>query len=156
MHLTFQVEILGLFAVFNKFVSLSRLYWYQLNGFSFYSQGFLQKDKKYSVARIFPYGGYKIKAAEQQDVDSLKEAEKIALESLPDETMKVKNMDELQLYVRRAYSAKPLKMPVLLVTGKSSIFLFFISRYQIKTEFHHRLKNKSSRSSNNICLSENK
>ena len=129
MHLTFQVEILGLFAVFNKFVSLSRLYWYQLNGFSFYSQGFLQKDKKYPVARIFPYGGYKIKAAEQQDVNSLKEAEKIALESLPDETMKVKNMDELQLYVRRAYSAKPLKMPVLLMTGTSSIFSSFISRY---------------------------
>ena len=86
-------------------------------------------DKKYPVARIFPYGGYKIKAAEQQDVNSLKEAEKIALESLPDETMKVKNMDELQLYVRRAYSAKPLKMPVLSVTGTSSIFSFFISHY---------------------------
>ena len=55
-------------------------------------------------------------------MNSLKEAKKIALESLPDETMKVKNMDELQLFVRRAYSAKPLKMPVLLVTGTSSIF----------------------------------
>ena len=62
-------------------------------------------------------------------MDTLKEAEKIALESLPDETMKVKNMDELQLYVRRAYSAKPLKMPVLLVTGTSSIYSFFIFGY---------------------------
>lgn len=49
---------------------------------------------------------------------SLKEAEKVALESLPDETTKVKSMEELQTYVRRGYQARPLKMPVVLLTGK--------------------------------------
>ena len=80
-------------------------------------QGFLQKDKKYPVARVFPYGGYKIKAAEKKDVKSRSEAESVALESLPDETTKVSTMEELQQCVRRGYAAKPLKMPVLLLTG---------------------------------------
>ena len=53
------------------------------------------------------------------DVKSLKEAEKVALNSLPDETTKIKNMQELQQYVRKGYAARPLKMPVLLLTGKS-------------------------------------
>lgn len=52
------------------------------------------------------------------DVKSLKEAEKVALNSLPDETTKIKNMQELQQYVKKGYAARPLKMPVLLLTGK--------------------------------------
>ena len=52
---------------------------------------------------------------------SIKQAEKIALDSLPDETIKIRSMDELQLYVRRGYTAKPLKMPVLLLTGMLNI-----------------------------------
>lgn len=80
--------------------------------------GFLQKDRKYFVARVFPYGGYKIKAAGKMDVKSLKEAEKAVLESLPDETTKIKNMEDLQKYVAKGYAAVPLKMPVLLLTDK--------------------------------------
>ena len=67
---------------------------------------------------MFPYGGYKVKAAEKMDVSSIKEAEKVALESLPDETTKIKNMKELQQYINKGYAAKPLKMPVMLLTGK--------------------------------------
>ena len=67
---------------------------------------------------MFPYGGYKIKAAEKMDVSSIEEAEKVALESLPDETTKIKNMDELKQYMGKGYTAKPLKMPVMLLTGK--------------------------------------
>ena len=52
------------------------------------------------------------------DVSSIKEAEKVALESLPDETTKIKNMKELQQYINKGYAAKPLKMPVMLLTGK--------------------------------------
>lgn len=81
-------------------------------------KGFLQNDKKYPAARVFPYGGYKIKAAEKRDVESLKEAEKAALDSLPDETTKIKNIQEIQHYVRKGYLAKPLKMPVILMTDK--------------------------------------
>ena len=51
------------------------------------------------------------------DVKSLKEAEKAVLESLPDETTKIKNMEDLQKYVAKGYAAVPLKMPVLLLTG---------------------------------------
>ena len=53
-------------------------------------------------------------------MESLKEAEKAALDSLPDETTKIKNIQELQHYVRKGYLAKPLKMPVILMTGKLS------------------------------------
>lgn len=52
------------------------------------------------------------------DVSSIEEAEKVALESLPDETTKIKNMNELKQYMGKGYTAKPLKMPVLLLTGK--------------------------------------
>lgn len=45
------------------------------------------------------------------------EAENFALESLPDETTKVKTMEELQQCVTRGYQATPLQMPVLLLTG---------------------------------------
>ena len=69
------------------------------------------------MARVFPYGGYKIKSAGKKDVKSRLEAETEALESLPDETTKVSTMEELQHCVRRGYAAKPLKMPVLLLTG---------------------------------------
>lgn len=80
-------------------------------------QGFLQKNKQYTVARVFPYGGYKIKSAGKKDVKTRLEAENVALESLPDETTKVKTMEELQQYVTRGYQATPLQMPVLLLTG---------------------------------------
>ena len=69
------------------------------------------------MARVFPYGGYKIKETGKKDVKSRLEAETEALESLPDETTKVSTMEELQQCVRRGYAAKPLKMPVLLLTG---------------------------------------
>ena len=52
------------------------------------------------------------------DVSSIEEAEKVALDSLPDETTKIKNMDELKQYMGKGYTAKPLKMPVMLLTGK--------------------------------------
>lgn len=81
------------------------------------SQGFLQKNKQYPVARVFPYGGYKIKSAGKKDVKTRLEAENVALESLPDETTKVKTVEELQQYVTRGYKATPLQMPVLLLTG---------------------------------------
>lgn len=68
---------------------------------------------------MFPYGGYKIKSAEKKDVKSRSEAENVALESLPDETCKAKTMEELQQCVKRGYAAKPLQMPVLLLTGNS-------------------------------------
>ena len=80
-------------------------------------QGFLQKNKQYPVARVFPYGGYKIKSAGKKDVKTRLEAENVALESLPDETTKVKTVEELQQYVTRGYQATPLQMPVLLLTG---------------------------------------
>jgi len=48
----------------------------------------------------------------------MQEAEKAALDSLPDETTKVRNMEELQHYIRRGYTSRPLKMPVVLFTGK--------------------------------------
>ena len=51
-------------------------------------------------------------------MSSIEEAEKVALESLPDETTKIKNMNELKQYMGKGYTAKPLKMPVMLLTGK--------------------------------------
>ena len=69
---------------------------------------------------MFPYGGYKIKSAGKEDVESRLEAEKFALESLPDETTRVKTMEELQQCVMRGYQAEPLQMPVLLLTGNFS------------------------------------
>lgn len=59
------------------------------------------------------------------DVNSRSEAEKVALESLPDETTKIKTMEELQQCVGRGYAAKPLQMPVLLLTGNSGIPKFY-------------------------------
>lgn len=62
-----------------------------------------------------------------KDVKSRSEAENLALESLPDETTRVTTMEELQRCVTRGYEAKPLQMPVLLLTGNfnSSLGVIF-------------------------------
>ena len=62
------------------------------------------------------------------------EAENIALESLPDETTRVKTMEELQQCVRRGYEAQPLQMPVVLLTGNFNSSLRVIYIRKIRAE----------------------
>jgi len=62
------------------------------------------------------------------------EAENIALESLPDETNRVKTMEELQQCVRRGYEAQPLQMPVVLLTGNFSSSLRVIYIRKIRAQ----------------------
>ena len=111
-------------------------------------QGFLQKDKKYSVARVFPYGGYKVKSAGKKDVESRLEAENFALKSLPDETTRVKTMEELQQCVMRGYQAEPLQMPVLLLTGNVSSSLGVISLKRRNREILGESRIKQNRKKN--------
>ena len=92
-------------------------------------QGFLQKDKTYTVARVYPYGGYKIKAAGLQDVKKLSMAKKLALQSLPDETTKIQTNKELEEFVNDAYVTKPPRFPVLLFSGEFCQQIIYLPTY---------------------------
>ncbi|XP_031558377.1 putative protein disulfide-isomerase DDB_G0275025 [Actinia tenebrosa] len=80
-------------------------------------KGFIE-DKSYPVARVFPYGGWKIKTAGMKDTKSMKEAKKMALQSLPDDTTKINIMSELEYFVHSSYGTSPPRFPVLLFTKK--------------------------------------
>jgi predicted HTH transcriptional regulator len=85
-------------------------------------QGFLKNRNSYPVARVFPYGGWKIKTAVMMDAKSMKDAKKMALQSLPDETTKINKMNELEHFVHSSYDTAPPRFPVLLFTGKKNLF----------------------------------
>jgi len=97
---------------------LSGIKGFLCNMFNF--QGFLDSNKSYPVARVFPYGGWKIKAAGIRDVRSIKEARKVALQSIPDDTTKIKTEKELEIFVHSSYGTTPPRFPVLLFTGKNT------------------------------------
>ena len=81
-------------------------------------KGLLRESKVFPAARVYPYGGPKIKQAAYQDVKTLSEARKAALRTLPDDTTSVRGKKQLQEFVNRAYTTSPPRFPVLLFTGE--------------------------------------
>lgn len=83
-------------------------------------KGFLHTNNSYPLARVFPYGGWKIKKAGKQDYWSLSGARRAALRSISDETTKIETTKNLENFVHSSYGSSPPRFPVLLFTGKNS------------------------------------